>query len=220
MKKNTLFFLLAGGLILLLPLPGGYSSAQTPAEITATPPSTTLTPAQEKAEEKRRKEEEERLKKEEKERAKDEAKRKKEEEKRRSKLVVKNPETPEGRAAEMIVKFYEFYFPIMLVFEENEDCLRKAGISKGDLCSWLMDIGAARITSIDTKVGKAEPYGGKQRTTIAATMEGTVVVKGKKRKVSREEIFYLDATRDSSEFADSHGMFRLTFRKDGSAGGE
>jgi hypothetical protein len=51
-------------------------------------------------------------------------------------------------------------------------------------------------------------------------MEGTVVVKGKKRKVSREEIFYLDATRDSSEFADSHGMFRLTFRKDGAAGGE
>jgi len=142
-----------------------------------------------------------------------------EEEKRRPKAVVNNPETPEGRTAEMIVKYYEFYFPIMLVFEENDDCLHKAGISKGDLCSWLRDIREARISAIETVLGKTEPYGGGQRTTVAATIDGTVVVKGKKRKVSRGELFYLDATRDSSEFADSHGMFRLTFRKEGAGDG-
>jgi len=189
MKRLTLSLLLTGGLVLLLPLSGGYSRAQTPADITAAPPSPAMSPADAKAA------------------AKAEGERKKEKEKRRSKAIVKNPETPEGRAAEM------------LVFQENEDCLRKAGISKGDLCSWLGDIGEARVTAIETVLGKSEPYGGKQRTTIAAMIEGTVVVKGKKRKVSRGEIFYLDATRDSSEFADSHGLFRLTFRKDGAGDG-
>jgi hypothetical protein len=97
--------------------------------------------------------------------------------------------------------------------------LRKAGVSKGDLCSWLSDIGEARRTAIDTILGKTEPYGGKQRTTIAATIEGTVAVKGEKGKVSRQELFSLDAARDNSEFADSHGMCRLIFRKKGAGDG-
>jgi hypothetical protein len=166
-----------------------------------------------KEEAKWRKEEEKRLKKLEKEELKAEEKIRKEGEKRKKSSVVKNPGTPEGQAAEMILKYYEFYFPIMMVYEENETCLRKGGADKANLCKKMAGVGDARITKIKTFLGAPEESAGKKRTTIAAKIQGTVVVNGKKRTVKRDEYFYLDNRKDVTEFSDAHGVFRLTFKK-------
>ena len=206
-------------LILLVPLllAGGCTTKATQPEVTD--PSAVSKAAEKEArakakeEEKLRKAEEKRLKKLEKEKRKAEEKARKEEEKRRKKSVVKNPGTPEGKAAEMILKYYEFYFPIMMVFEENETCLRKGGRDKANLCRRMAGVGDAEITKIETFLGAAEELGVRQRTTVAAKIEGTVDVKGRKRKVKREEYFYLDERPDWMEFSDAHGVFRLTFKK-------
>lgn len=166
-----------------------------------------------KEEAKWRKEEEKRLKKLEKEKRKAEEKIRKEEAKRKKSSLVKNPGTPEGKAAEMILKYYEFYFPIMMVYEENEQCLRKGGADKANLCKKMGGVGDARITKIKTFLGAPEEIAGKKRTTIATKLQGTIVVNGKKRTVKREEYFYLDTRNDVTEFSDAHGVFRLTFKK-------